>query len=107
MYMTCLCPQVDIVCGDGNQALYFRSNTHKAEQTDALGNLHPEPLNGLVNTVARFEVSWYNRGQPIFERVCMEYVDNNSYEVKSCLESQYNMWDCTFRQLVSYGKAPV
>ena len=36
----------------------------------------------------------------------MEYVDNNSYEVKSCPETQYNMWDCCFIQLFSYGKLP-
>ena len=83
-----------------------RSKTHKAERTDSLGNGHPEPLNGLVNTVARFEVSRYNKGQPLCDRVCMEYVDNNSYEVKSCPESQYNMWDCCFTQLFSYGKLP-
>ena len=61
--------KVDIVCGDGNQSWYFRSKTHKTERTDALGNLHPEPLNGLVNTVARFEVSSFNRGQPLFDCV--------------------------------------
>ena len=81
-------------------------NTHKAERTDALGNLHPEPLNGLVNTVARFEVSRYNRGQPLYERVCIEYIDNNAYEVTSCLESHYNMWDCCFIQIYSYGTLP-
>jgi hypothetical protein len=28
--------------------------------------------NGLINTVARFEVPRYNKGQPLFDRVCME-----------------------------------
>ena len=45
--------KVDIVRGDGNQSWYVRSKTHKAERTDALGNSHPEPLHGLINTVAR------------------------------------------------------
>ena len=106
MYLQCLAHKVDIVCGDGNQSWYFRSKTHKAERTDALGNGHPEPLNGLVNTVARFEVSRYNKGLPLYDRACMAYVDNKSYEVKSCPESQYNMWDCCFIQLFSYGKLP-
>ena len=53
-----------------------------------------------------FEISRYNKGLPLYDRVCMEYVDNNSYEVKSCPESQYNMWDCFFIQLFSYGKLP-
>jgi hypothetical protein len=30
-----------------------------------------------------FEVSRYNKGLPLYDRVCMEYVDNNSYEVKA------------------------
>ena len=54
-------------------------------------NGHPEPLNGLVNTVARLEVARYNKGLPLYDRVCMEYVDNKSYEVKSCPESQHKM----------------
>ena len=106
MCLQCLSHQVDIVCGDGNQSWYFRSKTHKAERTDALGSCHPERLNGLVNTVARFEVSRYNKGLPLYDRVCMKHVDNNSYEVKYCPESQYNMWDCCCVQLFSYGKLP-
>ena len=74
--------KVDIVCGDGNQSWYFRSKPHKVERTDSLGNGHPEPLTGLVNTMARFEVSLYNKGLPLYDRVCMRYVGNNSYEVK-------------------------
>jgi hypothetical protein len=62
MYLRCLAQQVDIVCGDGNQAWYFRSQNNRTERTDAIGHLHSEPLNGLVNTVARFEVSRLNRG---------------------------------------------
>ena len=53
MCLTCLAQQVDIVCGDGNQAWYFRAKEHKKERTDTKGNVHPEPLNGLVNNVAR------------------------------------------------------
>ena len=102
--MTCLSLQVDIVCGDGNQALYFRSNTHKTERTDPRGSLHPEPLNGLVNTVERFEVSRFNRGQPLFDRACMEYIDNNAYDITACPESHSDMWDCCFVQFYSYGK---
>ena len=37
MYKTCLVLHADIVCGDGNQAWYFRSKAHKAERTDATG----------------------------------------------------------------------
>ena len=83
MYRTCLALQVDIVCGDGNQPWYFRSRKLKTERTDPTGESHPEPLNGLVNTVARFEVAWLNQGQPVFERVAMEYVHNNAYEMKA------------------------
>ena len=35
----------------------------------------------LLNTVARFEVSRLNQGQPVFDRVAMEYIGNNAYEV--------------------------
>ena len=34
MYKPCLGMQVDIVCGDGSQAWYFRSKAHKQERTD-------------------------------------------------------------------------
>ena len=71
MCKTCLALQVDIVCGDGNQAWYFRSKAHKAERTDATGESHPAPLNGLLNTVARFEVSRLNQGQLVSARVAM------------------------------------
>ena len=53
-----------------------------------------------------FEVSRYKKGLPLYDLVYWEYVDKNSYEVKSCPESQYNMWDCCFIQLFSYGKLP-
>ena len=65
----------------------FRSKKHKTERTDPTGENHPEPLNGLLNTVARFEVARLSQGQPFFERVAMEYVDNNAYEIKSNPES--------------------
>ena len=104
MYLQCLSHKVDIVCGDDNQSWCFRSKTHKTERTYALGNCHPEPLIGLINTVARLKFPVFDKGQPLFDRVCMEYVDNNAYAVKSCPESQYNMWDCCFIQIFSYGK---
>ena len=93
MYLACLAQQVDIVCGDGNQAWYVRSKTRKAERTDARGNLYIEPLNGLLNTVARFGVARLNRGQPIFDSACMEYIDNNAYDTIACPEFHYDMWD--------------
>ena len=61
MYKTRLASQADIICGDGNRAWYFRSKTHKTERTTANGETHSEPLNGLLNTVARFEVSRLNQ----------------------------------------------
>ena len=36
------------------------------------GEAHPEPLNGLLNTVAKFEVSRLNQGQPLYHRVAVE-----------------------------------
>ena len=33
----------------------------------------------------------------------MEYIDNNAYEITACPESHYDMWDCCFVQLYSYG----
>ena len=75
MYLTCLAQQVDIVCGDGNQAWYFRSKLHKKERTGAQGTVHLEHFIGLVNTVARFEVARSERGQLLFHCVCMEYID--------------------------------
>ena len=103
MYLTCLAQQVDIVCGDGHQAWYFRSENHKIETTDTKGNVHLDPLNGLVNTVARVEVARLHRGQPLDHRVCMEYIENNSYDITECPESHYDLWDCCFIQLYAYG----
>ena len=78
---------------------------NKAERTDPTGEGHPEPLNGLLNTVARFEVARLNHDQPVYNRVAMEYVDNNAYEIKANPEAaDYDMWDCCFIQLFSYGK---
>ena len=74
------------------------------ERTDTKCTFHPNPFNGLINTVARFEVARLNQGQPLYHRVCMEYIDNNSYEITECPESHYDMWDCCFIQLFSYGK---
>ena len=34
----------------------------------------------------------------------MEYIDNNSYEIIECPESQYDTWECCFIKLFSYGK---
>ena len=92
MCKTCLALQVDIVCGDGNQAWDSRSKTHKAERTDVTGETRPEPLNGLLNTVARFEVPRLNQGQLVCDRVAMAYVDNNAYEIKAYPEAvDYDM----------------
>ena len=78
---------------------------HKTERTDPAGDSHPEHLNGLINTVARFEVARLNQGQPVYERVAMEYVDNNAYEIKANPEAvDYDMWDCCSIQLFSFGK---
>ena len=55
--------------------------------------------------MARFEVARVSQGQPFYERVAMEYVDNNAYEVKANLEAvDYDMWGCCFIQSLSYGK---
>ena len=95
MYLARIAQQVDIICGDGNQAWYFRTKkTHKIERTDIKGNVILEPLIGLANTVARFEVSRLNRDQPFYDCVCMEYIDNNAYEITACPESYYDLWDC-------------
>ena len=96
--------QAGIVCGDGNQAWYFRSKAHRPERTDPRGETHPEPLNGLLNTVARFEVSRLNQGQLIVNRVAMAYNDNNAYKVLENPDTDYDTWDCCFIQLFSYGK---
>ena len=77
---------------------------HKKERTNAQGNVHLEPLNGQVNTVARFEVARLNRNQQFYNRVSMEYIDNNAYDITECLESHYDMWDCCFMHFFSYGK---
>ena len=87
MYRTCLALQVDIVCGIGHQAWYFLPRKHKAERTDPTGEGHPEPLNGLLNAVARFEVARLNRDQLVYNRVAMEYVGNNAYETKASPEA--------------------
>ena len=55
MCMNCLAQQVDIIYGDGHQELYFRTNKHQAERTDSKGNVHPEPLNGLVKLLLALE----------------------------------------------------
>ena len=65
MHMTCIGIQADIVVMPIKLGI-FVSNTHKIERTEPLDNLHPEPLNGLVNTVARFEISRLNKEQYMF-----------------------------------------
>ena len=92
-----------MVCGDEKSGMVLPIQPSK-ERTDAQGNVHPEPLNGLVNTVARFEVARLNRGQSLHHRVCMEYIDNNAYEITECPESKYDMWDCCVIALCCYGK---
>jgi hypothetical protein len=47
-----------------------------------------------------FEVARLNRSQPLFHRVCMEYIDNNAYEIAECPNSKYDMWDCCFIKLL-------
>ena len=87
-----------------NQAWYFRPKAHNAERTDANGETYPEPLNGLLNTVARFEVSRLSQWQFVYDRVAMAYVDYNSYEIQENPESvDSDVWDCCFIQL-SYGQ---
>ena len=100
MYKSCPALQVDIFCGDENQAWNFRYNAHKAERTHVTGKTHPEPLNCLVNAVANFKVSRLNQREPICIRVAMEYVDNNAYEINANPEAaDYDMWDGCFIQL--------
>ncbi len=85
MNLTCLGIQVNIVCGDGNQALYTPiQKAHTTQRTDVIRNTYPEPLNGLVNAVARFEAARLNKGQPVLERACMEYIDNNACAIVEC-----------------------
>ena len=103
MYLTCLAQQVDVICGDAKPSRSFRTKTHKTERTESKGNVHPEPFNGLVITVARVEVSSLNRDQPLYDLVCMEHIDNNAYDIPECTESEYDVWDCCFVQLLSYG----
>ena len=57
-------------------------------------NTHLEPLNGLLTTVARFEVSGLSRGQPVCHRVDMAYIDNNAYEILENPDSYFDTWDC-------------
>ena len=77
----------------------------KTQRTDTLGNTHPEPPNGLVNTVARFAVARLNKGQPVFDRISVVYTGKkNAYEIAECPDSEYDMWDCCFIQLFSYEK---
>ena len=81
--------------------------THNTERMDSKSNVHSEPLNGLVNTVARFEVSRLNRDQRIYDRVCMEYIDNSAYEITACPEFNYGMWDCCFHSAIFvWGSRP-
>ena len=87
----CLGLQADIVCGYGHQAVYLRSKEHTQQRTVSKNETHLEPLNGLVNVVARFEVSHINRGQPAFHRVAMENMDNNAYEFLENPDSDYDM----------------
>ena len=62
---------------------------------------HPEPPNGLLNTVARFEASRLNQGQPPRRRVAMEYIDNSAYEILENPEGvAYDMWDCHFHPTI-------
>ena len=86
--------QAEIVCGDANQAWYFICKINKTQRTYTLGNTHPEPLNGLVNAVACFEVARLNKGNLCVDRFCMEYTDNNAYDIVECPDSDDDTWDC-------------
>ena len=104
MYNARLGLQADIICGDGSQAWDLRSKTHNQHRTDSKGEAHPEPLNGLLNTVARFEVSRLNQGQPVHGRVAMDQVDNNAYAIAANPEAvDYDLWVCCFIHMVPMG----
>ena len=60
------------------------------------GQVDSEPLNGLVHTAARFEISCISREQPVFNRASMTYMDNNACNILECPDSEYDMWDCRF-----------
>jgi hypothetical protein len=75
------------------------------QRTDPAGETHPDSRNGLINTVARFEVARLNQGQPVYARVAMEYVDNNAYDMKANPEAvDYDMWDFCFIHSCSFWK---
>ena len=46
----------------------------------------------------------FNSRQLVFDRVRMEYIDHNAYEIVECPDSDYDMSECCVIQLVSYGK---
>ena len=73
MYKTCLVLQADFFYFVEMKAKLGTSGPKRkrAERTDANGETHPEPLNGLLNAVARFEVSRLNQGQPLYGRVAI------------------------------------
>ena len=105
LFSTCLALQVDIVCGDGNQPWYFRPRKNKTDRTDPTGETHPKPLNGLINTVARIEVARLNQGHPVYERVAMEYLDDNAYVIAANRKAAaYDARGCCSIQLFCYGK---
>ena len=56
-----------------------------------------------MNTVARLETARLNKGQPVFQRVAMEYIDNDAYTIREILDSYYDMWDYCCIQCFSYG----
>ena len=85
--------------------VFFTTKKHIQQSSDSKHETHPEPLNGLLNTAAQFEVSGLNRGRPWFHRVAMAYIDNNAYEILENPEgADYDMWECCVVQLFSYGK---
>ena len=81
--------------------MVFSDLGHTSRREQSRGETHPEPFNGLLNIVARFEVSRLNQGQPVFHRVAMEYEENNAYEALENPYTDYDMQISCFIQLLS------
>ena len=57
-----------------------------------------------MNPVARFKIARINKGQPVSERVAMDYIDNRAYVILKNPDSEYDTWDCCFIKLLLDGK---
>ncbi len=91
-------------CGYGNQAWY--SQIQYAQNANNICTWTCPSRTSLWNGAHCcffVEISRI-RGHPVYDRVCMEYTDNNAYDILECPDSAYSMWDCCFPQLFSYGK---